>query len=253
MGDILERFGFTKMYRHIGKGDEKMIYITGDTHGMFERIEAFCNRFQTSREDILIILGDAGINYHGWVRDHAKKEFLKSLPITFFCIHGNHEQRPCTIDTYQEKEWHGGVVYYEEEYPELLFAKDGEVFDLNGKQTIVIGGAYSVDKMIRLIRGYGWWPDEQPSEEIKRDVERKLDELGWKVDVVLSHTAPLKYEPVEVFLEGLDQSKVDKSTEEWLDKIEDRLEYQKWYCGHYHTEKKIDNMEIMFENVDVFY
>lgn len=35
-------------------------------------------------------------------------------------------------------------------------------------------------------------------------------------------------------------------------KREDRLEYQKWYCGHYHTEKKIDRVEIMFENVAEF-
>ena len=134
----------------------------------------------------------------------------------------------------------------------MLFAKDGEVFELDGKKVIVMGGAYSVDKMVRLMYGYGWWPDEQPSEEIKKDVERKLEELGWKVDVVLSHTTPLKYEPVEVFLEGIDQSKVDKSTEAWLDRIEDRLDYGKWYCGHYHTEKKIDRVEIMFENFDMF-
>ena len=70
--------------------------------------------------------------------------------------------------------------------------------------------------------------------------------------VVLSHTVPLKYEPTEVFLEGLDQSKVDRTTEEWLDKIEDRLNYQKWYCGHYHTEKKVDKIEIMFENIKKF-
>lgn len=229
-----------------------MIYITGDTHGQFERIEAFCERFGTSHEDILIILGDAGINFGGWNRDCVKKRFLESLPVTLFCIHGNHEQRPQAIESYQEKLWHGGVVYYEEEYPDLLFAKDGEVFDLDGKQTIVMGGAYSIDKMIRLIYGYGWWPDEQPSEEIKQDVERKLNELSWNVDVVLSHTVPLKYEPTEVFLEGLDQSKVDRTTEEWLDKIEDRLNYQKWYCGHYHTEKKVDKIEIMFENIEKF-
>ena len=106
--------------------------------------------------------------------------------------------------------------------------------------------------MYRLIHGYGWWPDEQPSEEIKQNVEQKLDELSWNVDVVLSHTVPLKYEPTEVFLEGLDQSKVDRTTEEWLDKIEDRLNYQKWYCGHYHTEKKVDKIEIMFENIKKF-
>lgn len=115
-----------------------------------------------------------------------------------------------------------------------------------------MGGAYSIDKMVRLMYGYGWWPDEQPSDEIKRYVESQLDKLGWKVDVVLSHTTPLKYEPVEVFMAGVDQSRVDKSTEEWLDGIEDRLEYGKWYCGHYHTEKKIDRVEIMFENFGVF-
>lgn len=229
-----------------------MIYITGDTHGRFERVEQLCERFGTSREDILIILGDAGINFSGGRHDRMKKEFLDSLPITIFAIHGNHEQRPYTIDTYKEKQWHGGTVYYEEEYPDLLFAKDVEVFELDGKKAIVMGGAYSVDKMMRLMYGYGWWPDEQPSEEIKKDVERKLDELGWKVDLVLSHTTPLKYEPVEVFLKGIDQGNVDKSTEEWLDGIEDRLDYGKWYCGHYHTEKKIDRVEIMFENFDAF-
>ncbi|WP_274421800.1 metallophosphoesterase family protein [Blautia sp. XA-2221] len=229
-----------------------MIYITGDTHGQFGRIEEFCERQKTSREDILIILGDAGINFSGQKQDSLKKRFLESLPITLFCIHGNHEQRPYTIDSYKEKSWHGGKVYYEEEYPHLLFAKDGEVFELDGKQAIVMGGAYSIDKMFRLIYGYGWWEDEQPSEEIKQYVEAQLDKLGWKVDVVLSHTTPLKYEPVEVFLTGGDQSKVDKSTEVWLDGIEDRLEYQKWYCGHYHTEKKVDRVEIMFENFDVF-
>ena len=107
--------------------DDGMIYITGDTHGEFGRIEAFCRRFGTCKEDVMIILGDAGINYNGGIRDMRKKEFLESLPITVFAIHGNHERRPQTIEGYQEKVWHGGVVYQEEEYPSLLFAKDGEV------------------------------------------------------------------------------------------------------------------------------
>lgn len=127
-----------------------------------------------------------------------------------------------------------------------------EIFELEGLKTIAIGGAYSIDKAIRLAYGWGWWKDEQPSEEIKQYVEQQLIDNNWKVDVVLSHTTPLKYEPVEVFLSGVDQSQVDKSTEEWLDGIEDRLEYKKWYCGHYHTEKKIDRVEIMFESFGEF-
>ncbi len=229
-----------------------MIYVTGDTHGRFERVKSFCERVKTKRDDILIILGDAGINFSGPEYDRIKKQLLEELPITIFAIHGNHEQRPYTIETYKEREWNGGTVYYEEDFPSILFAKDGEIFNLGGLQTIVMGGAYSVDKAFRLAYGYGWWEDEQPSDEIKRYVESKLDSVQWNIDVVLSHTTPLKYEPVEVFMAGIDQSKVDKTTEIWLDNIEDRLSYKKWYCGHYHTEKKIDKLEIMFENFDKF-
>lgn len=228
-----------------------MIYLTGDTHGDFQRIAHFCARMHTKPSDIMIILGDAGINFHGGWRDLRKKEFISALPITLFCIHGNHEKRPATIPSYAEQEWHGGIVYVEEQFPSILFAKDGEVYDLNGLRAIVIGGAYSIDWMLR-IPGRSWWSDEQPSPEIKARVEAKLQQLDWKVDVVLSHTVPLKYEPVEVFLPGIDQRKVDKSTEQWLDRIEDRLQYGKWYAGHYHTSKHIDSMQLLFTDFDVF-
>ena len=228
-----------------------MIYVTGDTHGDFSRIANFCARMNTKSDDIMIILGDAGINFYGGWRDQHKKEFISKLPITLFCIHGNHERRPATIPSYKEIVWHGGAVFVEEQFPSILFAKDGEVYDLNGLRAIVIGGAYSIDWMLR-IPGRSWWADEQPSQEIKERVEAKLDELDWKVDLVLSHTVPLKYEPVEVFLPGVDQQKVDKATEKWLGQIEERLQYDKWYAGHYHTMKRIDNLQIMFENYDAF-
>lgn len=227
-----------------------MIYLTGDTHGNFTRIKEFCDKMNTKKEDILIILGDAGVNFNGGPRDKQKKDFLKDLPVTLFCIHGNHERRPETIETYKEVSWNGGTVYREDEYPSINFAKDGEIYELDKKKILVIGGAYSADKQIRLLRGWLWFPDEQPSEEIKERVENKLDDIGWKVDIVLSHTTPLKYEPIETFISGIDQSKVDTSTEEWLDKIEEKLDYRKWYCGHFHTAKKVDKLQIMFEDYD---
>ena len=52
--------------------------------------------------------------------------FNEELPITIFAIHGNLEQRPYTIESYKEREWNGGIVYYEEDFPSILFAKDGE-------------------------------------------------------------------------------------------------------------------------------
>ncbi len=236
----------------ISKRRKAMFYITGDTHGDFPRIEHFCERVQPSVFDTMIILGDAGFNYYGNWRDQAAKERMASMPLTVFSIHGNHEMRPATIPSYHIVEWHGGKVYVEDEFPNLLFAIDGEIYDLNGIQMIVIGGAYSIDKQYRLASGYNWWPDEQPSAEIKARVEQVLEDHKWQIDVVLSHTVPLKYEPVEVFMAGIDQRMVDKSTEKWLDMIEEKLCYKHWYAGHYHTEKVIDRLTLLFESIEEF-
>lgn len=43
------------------------IYFTGDTHGSFSRIENFCSKMETSKDDVMIILGDAGINFIWWL------------------------------------------------------------------------------------------------------------------------------------------------------------------------------------------
>ena len=100
----------------------------------------------------------------------------------------------------------------------------------------------------RLLRGAAWWPDEQPDEEIKRRVESALARRGWRVDVVLSHTTPLSYEPTEAFLPFIDQSTVDTSTEQWLDEIERKLHYNRWYAGHFHTTKAVDKLRIMYQD-----
>ena len=70
------------------------------------------------------------------------------------CIHGNHEIRPWRMKGYELQTWHGGKVWVQERYPNLLFAKDGEIFTLEGLRYIAIGGAYSVDKFYRLQAGY---------------------------------------------------------------------------------------------------
>jgi 3-oxoacid CoA-transferase subunit A len=223
------------------------VYITGDTHGDFRLIPMFLASSGTTAEDVLIILGDAGVNYYGQARDTYLKRQLSKLPVTFFCIHGNHEKRPETVGTYAEAERYGGVVYMEPSFPNLLFAKDGEIYEFCGLRCIAIGGAYSVDNEYRLRNNLGWWADEQPSDEIKARVERRLDGAGWNIDIVLSHTCPYKYMPREAFLNY--KFVVDNSTEEWLGAIEERLDYRLWYCGHFHIMKKIDKMRFMAKGI----
>lgn len=229
-----------------------MIYITGDKHGSLQSILEFTDRNHTTVDDVLIILGDAGYNYYCDSRDRRRKQAISLLPITLFCVHGNHEKRPYDIPTYKEVEFHGGIAYMEEEYPNLYFAKDAEVYNFNGNSCIVIGGAYSVDKYFRMSMGYQWFSNEQPDEDVKNAVFSALFKRGNEIDVILSHTCPQKYEPVEMYLGNIDQSTVDKSTEEFLDGLEDAVAYKRWYCGHWHTDKEVNKIKFMYHGIEEF-
>lgn len=220
-----------------------MIYITGDTHGDFNRF----NHLNLNDEDIMIILGDVGINYYLDDYDRNLKERLSKYNFKFFFIQGNHEERPENISTYYEVEMFGGQVYIEDENPNLIFAKNGELYNFNGKSVLVIGGAYSIDKDYRITKGYPWFENEQLSELERKSILEKY--TGKHVDIILSHTCPLKYEPKESFKLSLLQELVDKSMEKFLDKIEEKIDYDKWYCGHYHIEKAIDKLEFMFGRI----
>lgn len=223
-----------------------MIYITGDTHRDFSRLKSI----DSNKDNMVIILGDAGINYCLNEEDIKLKEYLNGLNIKLFCIQGNHEERPENIKSYKEVDMFGGKVFIENNYPNLIFARNGESYNIDGKSVLVIGGAYSVDKEYRLIYGYRWFKDEQLTKEEMDSILSKVK--GKHYDIVLSHTCPYKYEPREVFMQGLDQAKVDKTMEHFLDEIEESIDYDYWYCGHYHTEKIIDKLEFMFGRIKVF-
>ncbi len=229
-----------------------MIYITGDVHGYFGRVRRFAKEFNTSSEDVLIILGDASINFFGDYTDIKLKKRLKNTPLTLFCIHGNHEARPSTIDSYHKDEFYGGKVYVEDEYPNIKFAIDGEVYDFDGYSTLVIGGAYSVDKEWRLEDGRMWFADEQPDSKIKAKVENVLLKRKHEIDVILSHTAPYNHRPVEAFLNVIDQESVDTSTEEWLQEIAEDNRFKRWYYGHFHINKRHDPYRCIFKDVEKF-
>jgi len=250
------------------------LFITGDTHGRFERLEYYQREFNITIEDLIIIVGDVGLNYHvnpsdgshffvkpyyesytDSKRNRRFKQLVNDLGMRLFCIQGNHEARATHVNGYEEIDFYGGKALVQPEYPNLIFAIDGEVYNFGGKDFLVAGGAYSVDKDYRRYRykagdkEFKWFPEEQPDSAIKIKVENTLESLGYKVDYILTHTTPLKYIPTEMFLAGIDQSKVDKSTEEWLDKIEDKTEYINWFAGHYHTNKKIDRFCILFDDI----
>ena len=228
-----------------------MVYVTGDVHGYFGRIVRFCESLPApTQDDVLVVLGDVGVNF--WLDDHdlPVKEALGHLPVTVLCVHGNHEARPTPSLGYVERSWRGGRVYVDDAFPGLLFAKDGSIFELDCGSCLVAGGAYSVDKRFRLADGRRWFPDEQPGPDERAAVEAACIDVAWSVDYVFSHTSPLGYRPTEAFLASIKQNEVDTSTEEWLQYLERRLEYTCWLCGHFHINKHApQNMRVLFKQV----
>lgn len=247
-------------------------YITGDTHGQFKHIKTFLENSKITRDDVIIILGDSGINYSCYRMDASKKiikinnlhpeywlhdnllKYLSKLNVTFFCIQGNHEARANLVKGYKEKLWNNGPVFYNPIAPNVMFAKDGAIYNINNKKVFVCGGAYSVDKEFRLRvkSGYKWFEEEQPDDEIKELCFTVLK--NNKVDIILSHTCPHTYMPVEAFLPQIKQNQVDLSTEKFLQDIYNQYgkKIEKWYCGHFHIDKQIDNLEFLYHSIKLF-
>lgn len=60
------------------------IYITGDVHGDFSAMQRWCEIVEPDKNDIIVILGDAGLNYFGGERDRERKMLANSLGSTIF-------------------------------------------------------------------------------------------------------------------------------------------------------------------------
>lgn len=219
------------------------VFITGDIHGEIKNISRFCKENNTKKEDTIILLGDVGINYFLNYRDVQVKRVISFLPITLFCIRGNHEMRPEHIENKHYELYFGNRVIVEDEYPNIKYALDGFDYTINGHHALVIGGAYSVDKSHRLANGLSWFEDEQLSISEQEEI---LDYIGWlnekttKINLVLTHTCPIAWEPREMFLSVVDQSTVDKGMEKFLGLVEYKLkDYDMWCFGHFHGNKNV--------------
>ena len=58
------------------KGIGTMVYFTGDIHGDVFPIIEFYNRVHPTKDDILVLLGDVGVNFYGNKTDKRGKKKL---------------------------------------------------------------------------------------------------------------------------------------------------------------------------------
>ena len=214
------------------------VLITGDTHREFSRFKNYDKEIQKDSNTAVIILGDAGINVTNDEHDSQIKNFLtKRFNFRIYCVRGNHELRPQDVSgmklVYDEDV--NGEVYMQDKWPTLRYFKDWGVYTINGYKIAVIGGAYSVDKYYRLQRGSFWNESELLTEE--EMLQCTVDLTNQKVDFVFTHTCPICWEPYDLFLNGIDQSKVDKTMELFLEEIGQCFEWKIFCFGHYHNDR----------------
>lgn len=223
-------------------------FLLGDIHGEVAPIEYFYNQNRDRLkldecQNNIILLGDVGCNYSiTGNRDINFKKSLSKLPFIFICLRGNHESRVTEVmkkfpDRWIQTEKYDGKIYVEKEFPNIEYLYDGPaIYIFAGYRTLSIPGAYSVDKWYRLRNNWQWFSDEQLSdEEMQYGIELIRNE--GHVDLVISHTCPIAFEPRDLFLASINQSQVDKTMELYLGEVEAQLDYSRWAWGHYHDNR----------------
>ena len=88
---------------------KSLLYITGDTHRDFNRLFRFCDRIRPSKNDAMIILGDAGFNYYGGWRDAFAKSSVSNLP---------KDGRSCPVYDPVELSARRTIAHQEEAFPD---------------------------------------------------------------------------------------------------------------------------------------
>lgn len=211
--------------------------ITGDCHGDMSRFANYV--YPRDGTTGIIILGDAGVNYYMNNRDTSVKKKLQNSGYQFYLVRGNHEARP---EDCKGVEWTydsnvSGIVGIDTYAPTIHYFRDGDIYNINNRRCLVIGGAYSVDKFYRLSRGYPyqWFENEQLDPKEREEIFEKVK--GQEFDFVLTHTCPRAWEPIDLFIAGLNQNNIDKSKENWLDDIKNVIKYKVWLFGHFHADR----------------
>lgn len=226
-----------------------MFYVTGDLHGEYDINKLNSKNFpmgrNLTRNDYLIICGDFGLVWNNSFQEKYWRDWLNNKPWTTLFVDGNHENFP-VLNSYPVTEQWGGKVHKIED--NIYHLMRGQVFDIDGKTFFTMGGASSHDIPYRKL-GVDWWTEELPNNEEMMCGLDNLTKHNWKVDYVITHCAPTE------FLMGYINKRYQPDTlTDYLQHIDDELDYRHWYMGHYHTNSivgKHKQKHILYDYIDV--
>ena len=226
-----------------------MIYITGDTHlpndiGKLSELN-FPDCKNLTKDDYVIICGDFGGVWDNGEKELYWREWLNKSNFTTLFVDGNHENFDL-LNSYKVEQWHGGKVHFITE--NIIHLMRGQVFNINGLKFWTMGGATSTDKENRQ-EHISWWKEEIPNSNEMREGLDNLRKHNNEVDYIITHTcysSNLK-DITEVY--GF-QPKPEDAVNKYLEIIEGKVKFRKWYFGHFHEDIEIDEKHtLVFEKI----
>lgn len=120
----------------------------------------------------------------------------------------------------------------------MIHLMRGQIFTIDGLKFFTFGGAYSIDKMSRA-EGISWFPEEIPSREEYEEGWANLGKEDFQVDYILTHTAPRDVAAAMGYGELSDD---EVELRQYLQRVADKTEFQKWYFGHFHEDAEVEEV-----------
>ena len=229
-----------------------MVLVTGDIHGCADiaKLTAKANPIQKemTKDDFLIIAGDFGLVWNNDAEDIWWRDWLDKKPYTTLFVDGNHENFDLLYD-YDVIDFHGGKAHRIGK--SIYHLMRGEMFELQDKLFFTMGGAESHDKEFRTL-GSSIWTQELPSDEEYVHAVETLEKYGWRTDFVITHCAPTPIQSEIAGILGLEGEYPANRLTDFLQQIHERLDFQGWFHGHYHTDltSSIDpRVNLLFNNI----
>ena len=124
----------------------------------------------------------------------------------------------------------------------------GEYYTIDGLTVWCMGGAESIDKATRT-QGVSVWPEEIPSQKEMWHGMDTLEEHGYDVDVILTHTMPRML--MSAYFGNSFTLKENDPTGVYLDEVYRRTRFRKWFCGHMHEDidKPLFRLQVLYDDV----
>lgn len=207
-------------------------FVTGDCHGRFERLWRFIKKFDLSEGDTIIVCGDMRLYWNKDMRDakYSIRQYEENCNgVQLWWIDGNHEN----FDIINKLKEYDMI----ECSPHITYIGRGVCMDTEIGTMLFIGGADSVDKMLRT-EHLSWWADEAVTED-------NIAGIHGHYDYVFSHACPRSvFNDNRAFLctlNNINENNAIHKSEDVLEKLKGQITYDHWYFGHYHVNKKLDD------------